>query len=56
MNTIAKISTFEAVCFMIIVIINRMLLNTPKEIIKNSATSAWINVLVESRMPQVLSD
>lgn len=48
MNSIAKISTFEAICFMIVVIINRMLLNTPKEIIKNSATSAWINVIVIS--------
>ena len=48
MNTITKISTFEAVCFMIIVIINRMLLNTPKEIIKTTSTSAWINVIVIS--------
>ena len=48
MNKLAKISTFEAVCFMIIVIINRMILNTPKEIIKNSATSAWINVIIIS--------
>lgn len=48
MNTITKIGTFEAIGFMIIVMINRLILNNPKEIIENVGTSSWLNVIVIS--------
>lgn len=48
MNTLTKIGTLEAIAFMIIVMINRLILNNPKEIIENVGTSAWLNVIVIS--------
>ena len=45
MNTIAKIGTFEALGFMIIVMINRIILNTPKDLIENGGSSSWLNVI-----------
>jgi len=48
MNTITKIGTVEAIGFMIIVMINRIILNTPKEMIENGGSSSWINVIVIS--------
>lgn len=48
MNRIIKIGTLEAIGFMIVVMINRIILNTPKEIINSTGTSAWVNVIVVS--------
>ena len=48
MNTITKIGTFEAIGFMIVVMINRLILNNPREIIENVGTSSWLNVIVIS--------
>ena len=48
MNNITKIGTFEAISFLVIVMINRIILNNPKEIIDNVGASAWINVIVIS--------
>lgn len=45
MNRITKIGTFEALGFMIIVMINRIILNTPKEMIENGGSSSWLNVI-----------
>lgn len=44
MNT-AKIGTLEAIFFVLIVITNKIILNTPKFIITSCGTSAWINVI-----------
>lgn len=48
MNNITKIGTFEAISFLVIVMINRIILNNPKEIVDSVGASAWINVIVIS--------
>jgi len=48
MNSFCKIGTIEAVAFVLILIINRILLNVPKEVIHNTGNSAWLNVILIS--------
>lgn len=54
MNTLTKIGTFEAIGFMIIVMVNRLILNNPKEIIEKVGTSSWINVIFISIIAIIL--
>lgn len=48
MNTVTKIGTIEAIGFMIIVMINRIILNTPKDLIETGGSSSWLNVILVS--------
>lgn len=48
MNNLCKIGTIEAIAFVLILMITRIVLNIPKEIIQNTGSSAWINVIVIS--------
>ena len=48
MDNITKIGTLEAICFLVIVMINRVILNNPKEIVDSVGASAWINVIAIS--------
>ena len=45
---IEKIGLFEAIALVSIVMINKIILNTPKEIISSIGSSAWINVFYVS--------
>lgn len=44
MNT-EKIGYIEAIALITIVMINKIILNTPKDIIANTGPSAWLNVI-----------
>ena len=54
MNTVTKIGTIEAIGFMIIVMINRIILNTPKDLIETGGSSSWVNVILVSIIAIIL--
>lgn len=47
-RTIQKIGIFEAIGFIVVVMINRIIMNSPKEIVEKSGSGAWVNVIVIS--------
>ena len=42
---IYKISKFEAICLVCIVIANHIIINIPETIIQSAGSSAWVNVI-----------
>ena len=44
-NTLTKITTIEAVCFIVITTLNRIILNLPQKIIHHCGSSSLLNVL-----------
>ena len=44
MKTINKLGTIEAICFLLIIIVNQIIINLPKNLIINTGSSAWINI------------
>lgn len=46
MNNLAKISTFEAISLVLIVMLNNIILNLPSDIVKNTTSSAWLTVII----------
>ena len=45
MKTINKLGTIEAICFLLIIIVNQIIINLPKNLIINTGSSAWINII-----------
>lgn len=48
MNSITKISTIEAIAFILIAAINKLVLSDPKKLIESVGTSAWLNIIAIS--------
>lgn len=44
-NTLTKITTIEAVCFVIVTTINRIILNLPQPILHSCGSSSLLNIL-----------
>jgi len=44
-NAITKITTIEAVCFVIVTIVNRIILNLPQPILETCGSSALLNII-----------
>ena len=45
MNSDYKLTKLEAIIFILIVIVNKIILNLPKEILKATGTGAVVNIL-----------
>ncbi len=45
MEKVEKIGTLEAIAFIIIVMINQIILNSPKNILTSTGSAAWLNVI-----------
>ena len=48
MNSINKFSTFEAISLIVIIMLNNMILSIPANIIRDTSSGAWINIIVIS--------
>lgn len=44
-NTLSKIGIFESISLIVIVMLNNIVLNVPKEIINSTSSGAWLNVI-----------
>lgn len=47
-NNLGKIGMFEGISFIVLIMLNNIILSVPKEIIKSTASGAWLNILVLS--------
>lgn len=54
MNSEYKISKTEAILFMLIIIVNKIILNLPKEIIKSSGSGALVNIIITGLLALLL--
>ena len=54
MNSDYKITKSEAILFILIVIVNKIILNLPKEIIKSTGTGAIVNIAVTGILALIL--
>lgn len=48
MNTLQRINKLEAIALIVVVTINQLIFNLPNNIINNTGSSAWLNIIVVS--------
>lgn len=54
MNSDYKLTKIEAIMFLLIIIINKIILNLPKEIIKSTGTGAIANIITNGAIVLII--